>query len=95
MIYLRCYLWHLSRTELLTILFNLQLLLFQFRTGRSEAELIMEIVADISKCLNCALLKNAQNLVGMDSCIRELEPLLCLEWSDVRMVGIWGMGGIG
>ena len=31
----------------------------------------------------------------MDSCIRELESLLCLKSNEVRMLGIWGMGGIG
>ena len=33
--------------------------------------------------------------MAVDSCIRELESLLCLPSMDVRMVGIWGMGGIG
>ena len=31
----------------------------------------------------------------MDSCITELESLLCMESTKARMVGIWGMGGIG
>lgn len=34
-------------------------------------------------------------LVGIGSQIREMELLLCTESTDVRMVGIWGMGGIG
>ncbi|XP_055959872.1 disease resistance protein RPV1-like [Mercurialis annua] len=35
------------------------------------------------------------DLVGMDSRVSEVESLLCLESIDVRVVGIWGMGGIG
>ncbi|KAJ9676162.1 hypothetical protein PVL29_024923 [Vitis rotundifolia] len=36
-----------------------------------------------------------QNLVGIESSIREIKSLLFTESLDVRMVGIWGMGGIG
>ena len=62
---------------------------------RSEAQLIEEIILDVSKDLNRVSSKDTQFLVGVDYCIRELELLLCLESFDVRMVGIWGMGGIG
>ncbi|RVW59087.1 Disease resistance-like protein DSC1 [Vitis vinifera] len=63
--------------------------------NKSEAQLIQDIVADISKYLNCASSNDAQNLVGVDSCIKELESLLCFESTDVRMIGICGMSGIG
>ncbi|KAL6316201.1 hypothetical protein AAG906_017748 [Vitis piasezkii] len=63
--------------------------------NKPEAQLIEEIIADISKDLYSVPLKDAPNLVAVDSCIRELELLLCLPSMDVRMVGIWGMGGIG
>ncbi|XP_034675196.1 disease resistance protein RML1A-like [Vitis riparia] len=63
--------------------------------NKPEAQLIEEIIADISKDLYSVPLKDAPNLVAVDSCIRELESLLCLPSMDVRMVGIWGMGGIG
>ncbi|KDO39547.1 hypothetical protein CISIN_1g042374mg, partial [Citrus sinensis] len=33
--------------------------------------------------------------VGLNSRIEEVKSLLCLESRDVRIVGIWGMGGIG
>ena len=52
-------------------------------------------MVDISKDLKCVPSKDTQLLVGVNSCIRELESLLCLESTDVLMVGIWGMGGIG
>ncbi|KAJ9687367.1 hypothetical protein PVL29_016023 [Vitis rotundifolia] len=34
-------------------------------------------------------------LVGMDSRIQDMVSLLCIGSDDVRMVGIWGMAGIG
>ena len=77
------------------VLPNLPLFLFQIQNCRPEAQLIEEIVVDISKDLKCVPSKDTQFLVGVDSCIRELESLLCLESTDVLMVGIWGMGGLG
>ena len=77
---------------------NLLLFFFFFFPNsncRSEAQLIEEIILDVSKDLNCVSSKDTQFLVGVDSCIRELELLLCLESIGVRMVGIWGMRGIG
>lgn len=52
-------------------------------------------MVDISKDLNYVTSKDSQNLVGLDSCIKELELLLCLESTDVHMIGIWAMGIIG
>ncbi|XP_034674528.1 disease resistance protein RPV1-like [Vitis riparia] len=63
--------------------------------NKPEAQLIEEIMVDISKDLKCVPSTDTQLLVGVNSCIRELESLLCLESTDVLMVGIWGMGGIG
>ena len=36
-----------------------------------------------------------EGLVGMDSCLQDIVSLLCLESDDVRMIGLWGMAGIG
>ena len=38
---------------------------------------------------------DTENQVGIDAHMQEMETLLCLASDDVRMVGIWGMGGIG
>ena len=58
--------------------------------------LIKEIVSMLLNKLLSTPLSDAENqLVGIDSQIREMELLLCTESTDVRMVGIWGMGGIG
>lgn len=37
----------------------------------------------------------SSQLVGIDSHIEEILSLLCIESTDVRFIGIWGMGGIG
>lgn len=36
-----------------------------------------------------------QRLFGIEDHIKQIEKLLCLGSTDVRIVGIWGMGGIG
>jgi len=38
---------------------------------------------------------NSKGLVGIDKSISHLESLLCQESEKVRVIGIWGMGGIG
>ena len=75
---------------------KLTIVLFSNSNCRPEALLIEEICVDISKDLNfVSSSKDTQILVGVDSSVRELESLLCLESNDVHMIGIWGMGGIG
>ncbi|KAL5577260.1 hypothetical protein UlMin_018959 [Ulmus minor] len=63
---------------------------------RSESKLIEMIVEDIIKKLksmsSSACLKE---LAGIDKRIEQVESLLCLDSSTVRIVGLWGMGGIG
>ena len=66
-----------------------------FKYGRNEPILIKEIVKDILNKLIITRSSDSENLVGMDAHIQEMEMLLCLELDDVRMIGIWGMGGIG
>ena len=59
--------------------------------------MIEKIVLEI-KCRLGSKFQNLPkgNLVGMESCVEELEKCLELELvSDVRVVGICGMGGIG
>ena len=56
-----------------------------------------EITTDIFKRLNYKCLFVGENLVGMDSYLRELISKLKIQSTDhdVRIVGIWGVGGIG
>ncbi|KAH9783007.1 Disease resistance-like protein DSC1 [Citrus sinensis] len=64
--------------------------------SRTEAELVKEIAADISKKLeDMSDSTDLDGFVGLNSRIEEVKSLLCLESRDVRIVGIWGMGGIG
>jgi len=49
----------------------------------------------ISYELNSTLSRDSYNLVGIDNHMRELDSLLCLESTEVKMVGIWGPAGIG
>ncbi|KAH9727001.1 ADP-ribosyl cyclase/cyclic ADP-ribose hydrolase [Citrus sinensis] len=64
--------------------------------SRPEAELVKEIAADISKKLeDMSDSTDLDGFVGLNSRIEEVKSLLCLESRDVRIVGIWGMGGIG
>ncbi|KAL5843296.1 hypothetical protein ACOSQ4_009254 [Xanthoceras sorbifolium] len=36
-----------------------------------------------------------RGIVGIESRIKKVKSLLCLENLDFRVVGIWGMGGVG
>ncbi|KAG2325159.1 hypothetical protein Bca4012_039651 [Brassica carinata] len=60
-----------------------------------EAKMIQKIVADVSKNLNVTLSRDFDKMVGLDSHLRKLYSLLCLESEEVRMIGIWGPAGIG
>ena len=54
------------------------------------------IVEDISKKLeDMSNSTDLDSFVGLNSRIEEMKSLLCLESHDVRIVGIWGMGGVG
>ncbi|XP_061361192.1 putative disease resistance protein At4g11170 [Gastrolobium bilobum] len=64
---------------------------------RTDAELVKEII----KTVNLELKKldknpiHSKGLVGICNPMEHLESLLHQESKDVRIIGIWGMGGIG
>ncbi|KAI9127147.1 hypothetical protein K1719_001706 [Acacia pycnantha] len=58
---------------------------------RPESKLIKKIVEDILSKLNSKSSFHVEGLVGIDHQIQKIEDLL----SEARIVGIWGMGGIG
>ncbi|XP_040361360.1 TMV resistance protein N-like isoform X2 [Rosa chinensis] len=61
-----------------------------------EANFIDQIVEDIStKISKCTYLNVANYPVGIESRVRDMFELLDVGGSDVCMVGIWGIGGIG
>jgi len=60
-----------------------------------EAKLVREVVQTICKRLNRASPCKLRGLVGVDSRIEKINKLLSIVASHVRIIGIWGMGGIG
>ena len=66
-----------------------------FLYDRNESKLIEEIIKDVSKKLSHIFLGVSNGLVGIDENIECIESLLAIESSEVRILGIWGMGGIG
>ncbi|XP_034887204.1 disease resistance-like protein DSC1 isoform X2 [Populus alba] len=60
-----------------------------------ESKLVKEVVQTIWKRLNRASPCKLKGLVGVDSRIEQINKLLSTLPSDVRTIGIWGMGGIG
>ncbi|PON37240.1 TIR-NBS-LRR-like protein [Parasponia andersonii] len=66
-------------------------------TTRDESDLIKRTVQDTMEKLNSVSQSDDFNgLVGIDKRIEHVESLLLIESSqDVRIVGIWGMGGMG
>ncbi|VVA24098.1 PREDICTED: TMV resistance [Prunus dulcis] len=64
--------------------------------NQSEYKFIQNIIEEISKhVLNRACLEVAEHPVGMQAQVQGMNKLLDLGENDVRMVGVWGTGGIG
>ncbi|KAM3327913.1 hypothetical protein P3S68_033375 [Capsicum galapagoense] len=63
----------------------------------NESEKIQQIVDRISSKLYKTgySLSSLQDVVGINAHLEKLKPLLQIEINDVRMVGIWGTGGVG
>lgn len=62
---------------------------------RHEGEFIKLIVATVLAQLKKAYLEMSNILVGIDDRVEEIMKLLEVGGNDVRIVGIWGMGGVG
>ncbi|CAA7059215.1 unnamed protein product [Microthlaspi erraticum] len=62
----------------------------------NEAEMIQKIAKDVSKKLNVTPSRDFDDKVGLQTHLRKVKSLLCLERNDeVKMIGIWGPAGIG
>ncbi|ESR40241.1 ADP-ribosyl cyclase/cyclic ADP-ribose hydrolase [Citrus sinensis] len=61
---------------------------------RNESEFIEEIVNVISSKIHTEP-KTVKELVGIESRLEKLRFLMGTGSTDVRMIGIWGMGGLG
>ncbi|KAK2384653.1 disease resistance protein RPV1 [Trifolium repens] len=62
---------------------------------RPESTLVTEIVKDIVKKLNPRASSDYEGMTGIGNHIEKIQSLLLLESPTVRIIGIWGMGGIG
>ncbi|KHN26944.1 TMV resistance protein N [Glycine soja] len=62
---------------------------------KHEAALIETIVGHIQKKVIPGLPCCTDNLVGIDSRMKEMYSLMGIRLKDVRLIGIWGRGGIG
>ena len=62
---------------------------------RPESEVIEDIVKVIYNQLGYTFLIDTKGLVGMTSRIEKLMSHLAIESNDVRIIGIWGTGGMG
>ncbi|CAI0379216.1 unnamed protein product [Linum tenue] len=61
-----------------------------------DSELVKVIVSDVLKRLvHMSPRVKSDMLIGMDARICEVEKLLALNVNDFRIIGLWGMGGVG
>ncbi|XP_040996229.1 disease resistance protein Roq1-like [Juglans microcarpa x Juglans regia] len=66
------------------------------KINENESKFIEEIVQEVSKIvLNRIYLHVAEYPVGINSRVEDINMLLCIKENDIRMMGIFGVGGIG
>ena len=65
-----------------------------FIINRYESDVIRQITDWVIDRLKHAYF-HVHNLVGIDSRVNELKSFIGIGFDDVRMLGVWGLGGIG
>ncbi|RHN67385.1 putative TIR domain, P-loop containing nucleoside triphosphate hydrolase [Medicago truncatula] len=65
------------------------------RNYRSEPDFIKDIVEDVLRKLNLRYPYEIKGLVGIQKNYKQIESMLKIGSHEVRVLGIWGMGGIG
>ncbi|KAJ8759167.1 hypothetical protein K2173_004174 [Erythroxylum novogranatense] len=69
---------------------------FNSKEFRSDHMLIKKIVEEILEKLNQSMTcDDFEHLVGMDLCIEEIKRIFTINPLEIRILGIWGMGGVG
>ncbi|KAH0747262.1 hypothetical protein KY285_008919 [Solanum tuberosum] len=63
--------------------------------NRIESVCIRELADDVSSKLCKTSSSSSEYTVGIDTHLKEVKSLLEMEPDDVRILGIWGMGGVG
>ncbi|RDX93477.1 TMV resistance protein N, partial [Mucuna pruriens] len=65
------------------------------RTYRTESEFLKDIVETVLQKLAMRYPNQRKAVVGIEKSYEEIESLLKIESSEVKTLGIWGMGGMG
>ena len=52
-------------------------------------------MGDLWHKLSSVFFEDIEDLVGIESRVKKLESCLAIGSNDVRIIGVWGMGGIG
>uniref|UniRef100_A0A0R0IAY8 TIR domain-containing protein n=1 Tax=Glycine max TaxID=3847 RepID=A0A0R0IAY8_SOYBN len=68
---------------------------FHSQTYRTEPDLIEDIIIDVLQKLNHRYTNDFRGLFISDENYTSIESLLKTDSGEVRVIGIWGMGGIG
>ncbi|PON79157.1 NB-ARC domain containing protein [Trema orientale] len=65
--------------------------------SRHDSEFVETIVKDILKKLNrlSSISDDFKDLIGIDKSVKHIESLMFIDTHNVKIIGIWGMGGIG
>ena len=62
---------------------------------RYESDIVQNIVGQLWHKLSYSISKDTKDMVGIESRVKKLESCLAIGLNDVRIIGVWGMGGIG
>ena len=62
---------------------------------RFESKFIQNIVDELWHELSCVFSEDIEDLVGIESRVKKLKSYLAIEFNNIRIIGVWGMGGIG
>ncbi|XP_042484785.1 disease resistance protein Roq1-like [Macadamia integrifolia] len=63
--------------------------------GGNEGTLVKSVFATVSNKLEKDFLVVSKDLIGMQSHVEKMMNLLNITSNDVKIVGVWGLGGIG
>lgn len=66
-----------------------------FSFARLESDLVDDVVQDVLRKLQYKYPNESKGLIGIDKHCARIESFLRKGSTEVRMIGIWGMGGIG
>ena len=62
---------------------------------RFESKFIQNIVDELWHELSYVFSEDIEDLVGIESRVKKLKSYLAIEFYNIRIIGVWGMGGIG